>query len=329
MLRRYTLQAIEDVNIGTYGEVSKDIEKNIRSAPEGVPSAEVKLKREKDEKGQTTAVKVEMTSETKSYKVKIQREELSESLQKRKENQEAREREAVEEKSYKVFGGRVRDLLDKGYAEGRIADWDTLVARLSREERLSWSFGDKEYSIKNIKATCKVDDKGKPTYHVDYDIVCGEEARRIYFYYNVPIPFFIKKIEENKERKAEEIKARDAEAAQEAPEQVIQFMNDFLDGRKGKKRITDWETLARVLINASLTYKVRGVSYNINFITIDPVEQGEKKFKLSFPTAGRRLEQEISAETLVKKFEENKVLKNKEIKAEREAERSRGMSMGM
>ena len=57
-------------------------------------------------------------------------------FRKGKRNQEAREREAVEEKSYKVFGGRVRDLLDKGYAEGRIADWDTLVARLLGEERL-------------------------------------------------------------------------------------------------------------------------------------------------------------------------------------------------
>ena len=58
-------------------------------------------------------------------------------------------------------------------------------------------------------------------------------------------------------------------------------------------------------------------------------EGEEKTCKLNYRVGEQLLSLTMNTEFILKKFEENKVLKSKEIKAEREAERSRSSSMGM
>ena len=316
LLRECTRQVVEDA--GTWSDLHKDIQERVRSAPQGVPNAEIDVKTKRDEKGDITAVKVEMTSEMKSYKVKIQGEELSESLQKRRRRSEIKEQEAERKKSMEVLYADVTTpVLDRGYAEGRTGDWDDFVAKTSREESAPFSFGGKMYSIKNIKYWRKKDDKGKYTYGVDCDLVCGEKARRISSCYTYPIPLFVRKMEENKERKAEEIKARDEKAASERVKSLKQRMHDLLDKRSVEARIEDMPTFTVEISKETATCNVDGVPYHIKNIRLFELvknEQGEPFFKVAYEAVGHgeRIAT-IDAAPFLEKLERNKELKAEEI----------------
>ena len=318
LLRECTRQVVEDA--GTWSDLHKDIQERVRSAPQGVPNAEIDVQTKRGEKGEITAVKVEMTSEMKSYKVKIQGEELSESLQKRRRRSEIKEQEAERKKSMEVLYADVTTpVLDRGYAEGRTGDWDDFVAKTSREESAPFSFGGKMYSIKNIKYWRKKDDKGKYTYGVDCDLVCGEKARRISSCYTYPIPLFVRKMEENKERKAEEIKARDEKAKPERVKSVQQKMHDLLDKHSCEKRIEDMPTFTVEISKEKATCNVDGVPYHIKGIRLLELvknEQGKPFFKVAYEAVGHGERTAfIDAAPFLEKLERNKELKAEEIEA--------------
>ena len=114
-------------------------------------------------------------------------------------------------------------------------------------------------------------------------------------------------------------------------EKISQTMDKLLIERRSEKRITDWKTFATEFSKESPTCEFDGVSYTIKDIKLEFVgnEGEEKTCNLNYLVGKKLLSATINTEFVLKKFEENKVLKSKEIKAEREAERLRGRSMGM
>ena len=114
-------------------------------------------------------------------------------------------------------------------------------------------------------------------------------------------------------------------------DKINQVIHKLLDDRSGERRITDWQAFDAALSKESPAYKVEEAPYAIENIRLEPVEneRGEKAFKLSCEAAGSGWTRMIGAEFLLERVERNKGLKAEEIKAEREADRSRGRSMRM
>ena len=105
-------------------------------------------------------------------------------------------------------------------------------------------------------------------------------------------------------------------------DKINQVIHKLLDNRSGKSRITDEKAFDAAFSNETATCEVDGGTYPINDMRLEPVEneRGEKAFKATCEAGGSRWEIKINAVAL-------RGLKAEEIKAERETERPRGMSM--